>query len=198
MNIDNAIVCLKSGEIVIYPTESSYAFGVDAKNKQAIEKLHDIKREPYDKAVPVIASDLDQIINIVELNETAIKLSKDFHPGQLNLIVDFKEGQNCSFLSKNGLCFRIPKNDVALNLCQKFRSPITTTSANIHGSPAIHEISKVRKRFNAEVCTIIDGGDLENNVPASTIYDTRSREILRQGLITKKQIDKVLETNEIS
>lgn len=191
MDLSKAIYCLKNGQVIIYPTESCYALGVDAKNEKALKILHQTKQELKGKPVPIIVSDLKQLDTLAHLNQSAQKLSRKFHPGQLNLIVDFIEPQKYKFLSSSGLCFRIPKKDICLTLCEKFGSAITTTSANIHGQKSIYKIDQIRKVFSDKVCQIIDASNLDESVPVSTIYDTRTKTIIRKGLITKKEIDEV-------
>jgi len=192
MNLNKAIDCLKNGRVIIYPTESCYAFGADAKNYSAIAKIKKLKNQPIDKPIHAIVDNLDQIKNIGIPNLVAEKLSKKFHPGQLNLIIDFIKPKKYQYLSNSGIAFRIPKNKIARELCQKFGSLITTTSANIHGEPAIYKIDDIRSKFDHRVCQIIDAGNLNKSTPVSTIFDTRTRKIIREGPITLEEIDEIL------
>ena|SRR3989344_1003075 len=179
--IKEAISFLKQGELVIYPTESSYAIGADFLNPKAIEKVHALKQEPKDKPLGIIISNLNQIKSIASLNLSAIKLANKFFPGQLNLIVKKID-------SEETISFRIPNNPITLELASKFDSPITATSANIHNSPALYEIEEIKRTFQDKVSLIIDAGDLNEKIPVSTIFDTTKNKTLRQGLITEAQI----------
>ena len=184
--IDRVIELLKKGEVIIYPTESCYGFGCDAKNKEAVEKIHKIKEEPLDKPVTIITSDLEQMKEFGEINDKITKLSKEFMPGQLNLVIN--KNDKYPHLSKEGISFRIPNHPIALEIPKKLGSAITTTSVNIHNQPSIYKIEDVKKLFQNKVTHIIDGGDLNEETPTSTIFDTRNNKVLREGIITEEQI----------
>jgi len=177
--IEKAISLLKQGKVVITPSESSYGFSCDASNKEAVSKIRKIKQEPEDKAHIIAVSSLQQIKPLGGiLNKTAEKLSVL----PITLIIDKKP--------EGTIAFRIPKNKTLLEITKHI--PITTTSANIHGSPSIYKAEEVKAQFPN--IPIIDSGDLEEN-QASTIFDTRNKEIIRLGSISKEEIQEVLNEN---
>lgn len=181
--MEKALECLKNGGVIIYPTENSYSFGCDAKNEEAIKKIHKIKQEEP-KPISILVSSLEQIEEFGVMNETALKLFKKFMPGRINLIIDKKD------LSKVGISFRISPNKTAFELSRVM--PITTTSVNIHGQSALYDIKKIKELFEDKVCYMLDEGDLDESMPASTIYDTRNNKILREGPITEEEIKEAL------
>lgn len=183
--LKQAIKLLNQGEVIICPSESSYGLTCDATNQEAISKIHKIKQEPEDKPLILAISNLNQL-NQLEgtLNQTAIKLSKKFHPGQLNLIIPTKDNKT--------IAFRIPAHLILFNLAKQLNKPITTTSANIHNQPPIYSTQQVKHQFQDKVSLIIEDNNLNPNTPASTIYDTINNKLIRQGLITEKQIQEAL------
>ena len=184
--ISQALHCLEQGDVIIYPSESCYSFGCDAKNKQAVEKMHAIKQEPKNKAVILNVFDVAQAQAFGVLNEVAVKLCKQFMPGPLTLIVDKQDGYD--YLSQEGIAFRILGNDVANKLAKEFGSAITTTSANIHGEPPLYTITEVKQQFGDKVSCIVDAGDLNEKITQSTIFDTRNKKIVREGAIHSQEI----------
>jgi len=179
------IQLLEQGQVIITPSESSYSLTCDATNQQAINKIHDIKQEPHDKPLVVVVSNLDQLTHLnAIINKTTIKLSKALHPGQLNLIIPTTDNKT--------IAFRIPKNKILFEIAKQLNKPITTTSANIHTQPPIYNIEQLKQQFQDKVPLIINTGNLDQNTPASTIYDTINNKILRQGLITQEQIQQAL------
>ena len=135
-----ALDFLKQGEIIITPSESSYGLTCDATNLDAIDKIHKIKREPFDKPLIIAISKLSQLkqLNGIISQETKA-LSDSFHPGQLNIIIPTTDNKT--------IAFRIPNNEILKQLSQELNKPITTTSANIHGQQPIYEIEEVRKQM---------------------------------------------------
>lgn len=189
-NIDQAIKILKKGGVIVCPSESCYGFSCDARNKKAIQRIHKIKKEPIDKPLTVAISDINQIKEFGIINKQTEKIIKDLMPCQLNLIIPEKQPNKYSFLSQKGISFRIPTNKILFELAEKLNAPIVTTSVNIHNQPSIYKIKKVKSLFKDKVDMIIDKGDLDENIPTSTIYDTRNKKIIRQGIIKLEQIQK--------
>lgn len=189
-SLKKAIKIIKKGGVIITPSESSYGFSCDATNAKAIKRIHKIKKEPQDKSLTIVVSNIKQIKKIGKINKETKKIIKNLMPCQLNLIIPEKQPNKYEFLSKKGISFRIPLNKILFNLAKKTKTPIVTTSANIHGKSPIYKIEKIKKQFQDKVDLIINSGDLNENIPTSTIYDTRTKKIIRQSLINKKTIEK--------
>lgn len=187
--IQTAAEVLEKGGIIIFPTETSYGIGADATNEEAIEKVHEAKKQPHDKAVSVIVSDLKQAGQIAELDEEARALAKKFFPEPLTIIT--REKNVPKNLTQNGIAFRVSSNKFARELCRAFGKPVTATSANIHGEEPIFSGKEAIEKFFGTADLIIDSGKLPQRT-ASTIYSTIEHKILREGKITKKQIEKAL------
>lgn len=180
--IEEAIKTLKRGGVIVYPTETSYGLGADYTNKRAIKKIFKIKKRA-DKKLSVIVSSLFVIKKYAIIDEDAEKLVREFMPGPLTLVVKKRE--------KGTIAFRISSNEIAFSIAKKFKKPIIATSANISGLGDNYEIKKIREIFEDKVDLIIDGGNLRKRKP-STIYDVENRKILREGPITEKMINRVL------
>lgn len=180
--IEEAVRVLKRGGVIVYPTETSYGLGADYTNKRAVKKIFKIKKRA-DKKLAVIVSSLFVIKKYALIDEDAEKLSREFMPGPLTLVVRKKE--------KGTLAFRISSNEIAFSISKKFKKPIIATSANISGSGDNYEIKKIKEIFEDKVDLIIDGGNLRKRKP-STIYDVENHKILRTGSVTEKMIKKVI------
>jgi tRNA threonylcarbamoyl adenosine modification protein (Sua5/YciO/YrdC/YwlC family) len=188
--IDRSLRELHNGGVVIIPSESCYGISCLASNLNAINKIHQIKKEPQNKPLTILVSNLSQLEQIGILNKTAIKLSQKFHPGSLSIIIELKNDKYC-YLSQNGIAFRIPGDEFTRSIIAQLGQPIVTTSANIHGDAPIYKQNEL-DAFKNIVDYIYKSGDLNSNILPSTIYDSRSNKILRQGPITHEQINKSL------
>lgn len=174
--IKEAVEVLKKGGVVLYPTDTLYGLGVDYENKQAVEKLRNLKGG---KRMSVIVSDIEMAKKYVEIDERTEKIIQEFLPGKLTLILPKIGGGN--------LGVRIPNNDIALNLVKALGRPITSTSANKTGEPTKFSVEDILK--DIEVDYVLDGGVLKDH--ASTIIDLTGEDIkiLREGAITKEQLE---------
>jgi len=178
--------------VIICPSESCYGFSCNARNKEAIKIIHQIKQEPQDKPLTLAISDISQIKEFGVVNEKTQKIAAKLFPAQLNLIISENQPNNFSFLTKSGISFRIPNHKILSELAKAISAPIVTTSANLHNQPPSYNIAKIKELFEDKVDFILDGGDLDENNPTSTIYDTRTNKILRQGIVTLDQIQEAL------
>jgi len=188
--ISEAVDFLKKGKIIIYPTETSYGLGADASNRKAIEKIHIIKEQPKNKPIPIIVPTLRIAKKFGKISKEGEKLIGKFMPGPLTLIVEKKESVP-EELSGKGMAFRISSNKIANDLCKKLGNAITATSANIHSEEPIYLGKGAIEKFVNKVDLIIDAGTLPKR-KASTLYDVKSRKVLREGPVKEKEIERTL------
>lgn len=178
-----------AGNVVIIPTETSYGMAADATNAEAVKKIFQIKERDASKPVPIIVSDLNLVKQYSDVNAVAEFLAQSFMPGPLTLVVE-KKAAIPDVVSSDGVAFRISSNTFARAISSEAGLPITATSANKSGEPALYSAWKVREEFNGKVPLIILTGDLME-VPASTVLDTRCYppKLLREGPIPFKEIE---------
>lgn len=188
--IKKAVGVLKKGKIIIYPTETSYGLGANAKNRKAIKRIHAIKKQAKNKPISIIVPSLAVAKKFGKIAGKTEKLIKAFMPGPLTLVVE-KRKPVAKELSREGIAFRISSNTIANDLCRGLGTAITATSANLHGEKPIYSGKKVIKEFAAKVDLIIDVGELPKR-RASTLYGVQKRIILRNGPVREKEIEKVL------
>lgn len=181
MELDKVIDILRNGGVVILPSESCYGISCLASSQKVVERIHAIKQEPSDKPTTLLVNSIDQISEYGMINDTATKLSQQFHPGQLNLVID-KRGDKYNFLSQDGIAFRVPDSKLLLEILSALGEPITTTSANIHKKEPIYK-EKELDYFENKVDYIYRVGDLDPSILTSTVYDTRTNSVIRQGSI---------------
>ncbi|MHA4894580.1 L-threonylcarbamoyladenylate synthase [Pedobacter sp. PWIIR3] len=134
--IENALNTLKNGGVILYPTDTVWGLGCDALNKEAVAKINAIKGRSEDKSFIVLLDNDSKIQSYVtEVPDVAYDLIEYAeHP----LTVIFSGAKNLAenVINKDGsIGIRIPKHDFCQQLMQRFRKPLTSTSANISGQP---------------------------------------------------------------
>ncbi len=184
--IAQAVEALRSGEVVLYPTETVYGLAVDPFNAQAVEKLFKVKGRDADKPVLLIVGNVGQLDTIVSEISPHAKVCMDaFWPGPLTLLLPKTDAVPDSITagsSKVGV--RSPGLDVARALCNTFGGALTSTSANLSGeAPAV----SLDGLDLSGVALAIDGGRLDAATP-STLYDPESRVVLREGAISLEML----------
>lgn len=194
IELSKAIEALQNGDIVVYPTDTLYAFGVDIHNKDAVGKVFEVKKRPLDNPLPVAVSDLAYIEKIAFVSGIARDLAEQFLPGPLTMILN-KKNVILDVITGglDNVAVRIPDNDVALELLSRY-GPLTVTSANVHGKEVPDIISDIKMQFNSDdVAVYLDYGKL-NGLPSTIVDMTASKpRIVRDGAITKEEILDVIE-----
>lgn len=194
IELSKAIEALQNGDIVVYPTDTLYAFGVDIYNKDAVKKVFEVKKRPLDNPLPVAVSNLADIEKIAFVSDIARDLAEYFLPGPLTMILNKKSViLDVVTGGLDNVAVRIPDNDVALELLSRY-GPITVTSANVHGKEVPDIISDIKMQFNSDdVAVYLDYGKL-NGLPSTIVDMTAGKpRIVRDGAITKEEILDVIE-----
>ena len=179
-NIYKASDLLLKGEIIVYPTDTLYGFGVDATNTEAIYRLNHLKNR--ERPYSIIVSSIDMLKKYAILNDELKEQIFSILPGPVTAILN-KSINNLSplvTLNLNTVGIRIPNSEFILKVVDQIDRPIITTSINIHGEEALNDIKKINKKYPD--INIFKNGAIKNS-KGSTIIDFSNKpfKILRQG-----------------
>jgi L-threonylcarbamoyladenylate synthase len=172
--IDTAIATLKSGGLVVYPTETCYGIGADATNQEAVNKLLKYKSKRFGKAISVAVFDRNMAKEYVKLSKTAENIYENYLPGPITVVSRGKHRVAKGVESEEGtLGIRIPDYDLILKIVKKFGKPITATSANMSYRKTPYSIKDIlentSKRQQDLIDFIIDAGELPKNELSTVI-----------------------------
>jgi len=193
--LDCAAEVIRAGGIIAYPTESSYALGVDPANPEAVKRLFCLKGRPESAAIPLIAGVMRDVRGVTKkISPLGNKLIKKFWPGPLTLI--FEAADEIPRLltgDKGGIGIRISAHPLCSLLTGAIGGPLTSTSANFTGNPPALEVMEIEAYFNGRIELILDGGRLAEG-HASTVVDVRGARpiILRKGAVNTAEILRTL------
>lgn len=172
-SINKAIETIRSGGVVIFPTDTVYGIGAAVNAKQAVARIYKIKKRPEDKRLAVLISDTKQLKGLVEAVPAAAKiLIKKHWPGALTLVFKRKNS-----LEKIGI--RMPDHKAALAMIRAC-GPLAATSANLAGEK--DPVSADEVKIEADL--LLDGGACPIK-EASTVVDVTGAKpvILRAGSV---------------
>ena len=183
--IKKVVEVLKSGGLVIYPTDTVYGIGCDITNSRALEKLAKIKGVKLEKAnFSFVCSSLSNISDYVKQIDTAtFKILKRSLPGPYTFILPGNNDLPKDFRKKKTVGIRVPDNNIAIQIVEMLGNPIVSSS--IHDEDDVIEYSTdpelIFEKWQNLVDLVIDGGYGEN--VASTIIDLTGHEpvIVREG-----------------
>jgi L-threonylcarbamoyladenylate synthase len=192
--IEKAVVILKNGGLVAYPTDTVYGLGACITESEAVDRVFQVKGRPKGMALPVLLADRNQIKEIViSVSPAAQCLADEFFPGALTIILP-KSSVVPDIITGGGktVAFRIPNHPVPLALIKGLGKPIVGTSANLSGHPSTLTAEEVRLQIGDKIDMVIDGGKCPGGIE-STVIDLSGEKpvIRRQGAISIKRLRKV-------
>ncbi|SMD05936.1 L-threonylcarbamoyladenylate synthase [Pedobacter africanus] len=169
--IEKALTVLKNGGVILYPTDTVWGLGCDATNEQAVAKINDIKGRASDKSF-IILLDTDAKLQsyVTEIPDVAYDLI-EYAENPLTLVFPNAKNLAKNVINADGsVGIRIVKHDFCNQLIQRFRKPITSTSANISGQPTPLFFDDISDEVKAAVDHIVDWEQgLKTNKKPSTI-----------------------------
>ncbi|MDP3971096.1 MAG: L-threonylcarbamoyladenylate synthase [bacterium] len=154
---------IKSGGIVVYPTDTAYAIGCIYDNKSALKKIMQLKGRT-DAKFTIIASSLYQVEKYFKLNKCQRKLAQKYWPGPLSIVVSAH------------YAVRVPQQVEARSLARAAGKPIIATSFNKTGSSAIYNLSKVDVNMLKDVPSV-NVGSLKKIQP-STVIECKEEKVI--------------------
>lgn len=173
---------LLDGEVIIIPTDTVYGFSGLIRD-DAKEKLEKIKRRAKDKGFICLIDEARSALKYIDSSfytkEEIDSLISNW-PSPLTIIFKKKEDSSLA-VAKDTIALRCPDDAWLKQLIHSVGSPIFSTSANLSGSPIIHNIRELEETFASSIPLIVDGGELTGN--ASTIVDASSKpfRVIREG-----------------
>lgn len=190
--IQRAMDVLNRGGVVAFPTETFYALGAMYDKEEALERLYELKRRPFEKAIPVMIGSAEQVSLIAtDVPEEANRLMEKYWPGPLTIVLKAGEGLSRYLTAgTDKVAVRIPGESFALGLVRKADFPVTATSANPSGVPPAEDAQAVLKYFGETLDLIIDGGQTPGGAPSTIIEIVKAEvKLLRKGGIRKITLD---------
>jgi tRNA threonylcarbamoyl adenosine modification protein (Sua5/YciO/YrdC/YwlC family) len=174
---------IKSGGLVIYPTDSIYAIGCDALNNNAIERICAIKSMKSAKTnLSIICESISEVAHYAKLDNSQFRLLKSCLPGPYTFLLPALSKLPKAFKGRRIVGIRIPDNPIAVKIVQKLGNPIFTTSVAGIDNDYITEPELIAESYADKVDVVIDGG--RGGATPTTIVDLTEKEpvIIRQGL----------------
>ncbi len=191
--IDEGAALIKSGELVVFPTETVYGLGANAFDEEAVKKIFIAKGRPQDNPLIVHISSLEQVNDIaVDIPDGFFEIAKLYMPGPISIIL-----KKCDIITSivtaggDTVAVRMPENKYTRELISK-SFPLAAPSANKskHISPTTAQ--HVYDDLNGEVALILDDGDCRVGIE-STVFDLTAEKptILRPGAITAEMLAEI-------
>jgi L-threonylcarbamoyladenylate synthase len=191
--IDAAINAVRTGDLVVLPTDTVYGIGADAFTPPAVRAMLAAKGRGRTVPSPVLVGTPRAAAALVEdMGVYGQDLIDEFWPGALTLV--FRASPTLLWdlgETKGTVALRMPLHPVALEVLKQ-TGPMAVSSANRHGQPSATTVEQAQSQLGEVVSVYLDGGPCIDNVP-STILDLTGTipRVLREGAIPVDRLRKV-------
>lgn len=181
--IQQVVDSLERGGVVVYPTDSVYAFGCSLSEPKAIESMRKIKGKVAEEFA-VLFANLSQVAEYCRVDNDTFKLLKRNLPGPFVFILQASSRMPDKALSKRkSIGVRMTQNSVAKAIVERLGSPMLTTSVDALNGEFEYATTPelIDEKFGQDVALVVDGGVC--SFEHTTIVDLTGgeEEILRYG-----------------
>lgn len=185
---------VRSGQLVVLPTDTVYGLGCDAFDRLAVSRLLAVKGRGRDMPLPVLVGSWSTIDGLAYLvPRHARTLIEAFWPGALSIVLPYAPSLTWDLGDTRGtVMLRMPLHPVALELLREV-GPMAVSSANRSGSAPATTAEQARDQLGDDVPVYLDGGHSGEPV-ASTIVDLTGENplVLRAGVVSVERLREVL------
>lgn len=182
--VKTIVEIIRSGGLIAYPTDSSYAFGCHIGDKKAIDRIHRIRRTDKKHNFTLVCADLSEISLYARVDNWAYRLIKSLTPGPYTFVLTAtrevpKRLQNPK---RRTIGLRVPDHAVVQAMLEELGEPIMSSTLLLPGDDRpLTDPVEIEERIGHEVDAIIDAG--ATGIEPTSVLDLSggSVEILRAG-----------------
>lgn len=179
-DFQQALETLKKGGIILYPTDTVWGIGCDARNEEAVRKIFRLKQREDAKSMLCLLDEAGKLQGYIrEVPSMAWDLI-ELSSKPLTIIYPDAQGVAPSLVAEDGsLGIRITREPFTHDLCARLHAPIVSTSANISGEPAARNYSEVSEAIVSGVDYVVRfrQGDKSEPQPSSIVKLGKNNEI---------------------
>jgi tRNA threonylcarbamoyl adenosine modification protein (Sua5/YciO/YrdC/YwlC family) len=163
---------LRSGGVVVYPTDSCYALGCHLDDKQAVTRIRQIRKLDEHHNMTLMCRDLSEISHYARVDNTKFRLLKSNTPGSYTFILEATKEvpKRLQHPRRSTIGIRIPNHPVALALLEELGEPMSSCTLILpeEGGP-LNDAEHIRDVLEKRVDLVIDGGAVGTNF--TTVID---------------------------
>ncbi len=155
-DITNACQVLRTGGLILYPTDTIWGIGCDATNEDAVRRVYELKKRVDNKAMLVLVDNAAKLETYVE--EVPGIAWDLIGVTDKPLTIIYPKGKNlaANLLSEDGsVGIRVSQESFSQKLCFQFRKPLVSTSANVSGEPSPANFSEISDTIKQGVDYIV-------------------------------------------
>ena len=182
--IASVVQIIRSGGLIAYPTDSSYAFGCHIGDKRAIDRIHRIRRTDKKHNFTLVCSDLSEISTYARIDNSAYRMLKSMTPGPYTFVFEAtrevpKRLQNPK---RRTIGLRVPDHPIVHAMLEALGEPIMSSTLSLPGDDMpLTDPFEIEDRIGSQIEAIIDAGPVGIEPTSVIDLSSGSVEVLRVG-----------------
>ena len=182
--VSRVVDILRDGGVIIYPTDTLYAFGCDITHARAVEKICALKNiDPAKMPLSFVCSSISHISNYAKVDDRTFKILRSCLPGPFTFLLNGNATLPKLFKKKSMVGVRIPDNGITRAIVEALGNPLLSTSLFLNEDEPEYctDPELIAEMYEQRVDCVIDGG--EGGIEPSTIIDCTQGEpvVKRKG-----------------
>ncbi len=182
--IAEIVAVIRSGGLVAYPTDSSYALGCHLGDKRAMDRIRRIRRTDKDHNFTLVCSDLSEISMYARVDNWAYRLVKALTPGPYTFILPATREvpKRLQHPKRRTIGLRVPDHPLVQAMLGALGEPIMSSTLSLPGDDMpLTDVDEIERRIGHEIEIIVEGGF--TGIEPTSVLDLTgdSAEVLRVG-----------------
>ena len=154
--MEKLLETLKSGGIILYPTDTIWGIGCDATDDEAVMKIFDLKNRDQNKPLIILVESEKRLQDLVEVPAVAWDIM-DLSEKPITIVYDAPKGISKNLIAEDGsIGIRLVKNEFCKRLISKLNKPIVSTSANFSGEKSPKSFADISQKLINEVDAVAE------------------------------------------
>ena len=183
--IHQAVDIIRQGGVIAYPTDSSYALGCHIGDKNALNRIRQIRRLNEKHNFTLVCSDLSNLAIYAKVDNAAYRLLKACTPGAYTFILPATREvpRRLVHPKKKTIGLRVPDNVICQALLEELGEPIMSTTLLLPGEKyPLSDPDEIRDLLQSQIDLVIDGGYGGLEITTMVSLEDRAPEVIREGL----------------
>lgn len=155
-HIQRVVEALKEGNLVSYPTDTTYGIGCDLLNKRAIERVYALKKRDRKKPVSILCSDLKDLSRYAVISNAAYRILRRHLPGPYTFILPATPLVPKFMLTPQKMVgVRIPDCQIVRDMVELLGRPVISTSATLEDGTILNDPEEIERRYRGTIDIVI-------------------------------------------
>ncbi|MBW7931769.1 MAG: threonylcarbamoyl-AMP synthase [Gammaproteobacteria bacterium] len=182
--LQQAVAILRGGGLMVYPTDSSYAFGCQMGARDAVERIERLRQTGKDHNFTLICRDLSEVANYARVEDWAYRLLRAHTPGPYTFILSATREvpRRLQNPKRRTIGIRIPDHPVPLSIVELLGEPIMSSTLILADEDMpLNDPELIAARLHGQVDLVIESGNC--SVEPTSVIDLTAGfpQVLRVG-----------------